>query len=204
LLQERLEQLAELLGMRVGASCTADFGFVNALLVPKDVAELQVVPGHAYVQLHMWHAAPGPEPEPKLEVAQKEQRALVAREDRLRRLQEGGEPEPEPELAAAPTTSAGMSWNLDDGDMERRAACALSISWRWQHGDSGAAPAPAPALLPPTITLVCTHLDAYKESSRLTQLRQLRTHLPPSLRPEAALVRCVGCLLRTPLAVITC
>eukprot|EP01047_Picozoa_sp_COSAG01_P125315 COSAG01_NODE_54356_length_332_cov_1.334764_1_plen_44_part_10 len=34
LLQERVERFAELLNMRVGASCMADYGFVNALLVP--------------------------------------------------------------------------------------------------------------------------------------------------------------------------
>ena len=50
-----------------------------------------------------------------------------------------------------------MAWDLDDGEMERRTACALSLSW------AGG----AEACRPPPVTVVCTHLDAYKESSRM-------------------------------------
>jgi hypothetical protein len=149
---DQLEQFAAALGMRVGVAHTAAFGFINALLVPKDIVEREVPSRPAYVAPQRVTPALDAAPAPTAE--------------------EEPEPEPEPAPPTMTLEPNPMTWELDDGEMELRTACALSFSW---HGAER-------CCCPPLTTVVCTHLDAYQESTRLIQLRQLRSHLPASLR----------------------
>jgi endonuclease/exonuclease/phosphatase family metal-dependent hydrolase len=151
---DRLERFAAALDMRVGVACKADFGFINALLVPQDLVERQILSSPTYVPPH-------------------ERSRDTLGLDATPALACEMEPEPEPE-PASPTMMLEpktMNCKLDDGEMEVRAACALSLSWNG-----------ASRCCPRLTTVVCTHLDAYQESTRLTQLRQLRSHLATSLQ----------------------
>jgi endonuclease/exonuclease/phosphatase family metal-dependent hydrolase len=151
---DRLEQFAAALDMRVGIACKADFGLINALLVPQKIVERQIPSRPAYAPPHQRvRNTPGVD-------------ATCALTDEVDHA-----PEPEPAPPTMTLEPKAMSWKLDDGEMEVRAACALSLSW---HG--------AGRCCLPLTTVVCTHLGAYQESTRLTQLRQLRSLLATSLR----------------------